>query len=158
MSGIILKGDWRKARRILGNMTELNKAFANEILEDLAFEVKDKLEEVLGSEPSPSNAESTIIRKGFDASLKEKGELQNHSSVVIEKEIDARSNKCVYTIKGNPNKYDSRTGLSFEDIVTISETGGGNVPARDVLTITYSEMEDKIEDICLKRFNSELRK
>lgn len=158
MSGIMLKGDWRKARRILGNMTELNKSFANDILVDLAFEVKDKLEEVLDSEPSPHNADSTIRRKGFDGSLREKGELQEDSSVVIEKDIESKSNKCTYTIKGNPNKFDSRTGLSFEDIITLSETGGGKVPGRDVLTITYSEMSDKIEDICLKRFNSELRK
>ena len=158
MSGIILKGDWRKARRILGNMTEINKAFANDIIEDLAFEVRDKLEEVLDSNPSPSNAPSTIRRKNFDASLYEKGELQEDSSIVIEKDIESKSGKCIYTIKGNPNKYDSRTGLSFEEIVTLSETGGGNVPAREVLTITYSELSSKIEDICLRRFNSELRK
>ena len=158
MNGIVLKGDWRKARRIFGNMTDLNKIYADEVIEELAHEVKDKLEEVLDSEPSPSNAPSTVRRKGFDSPLYEKGELQDDSSVIIERDIDKRSKKHVYTIKGNPNKYDSRTGLSFEDIVTLAETGGGNVPSREVLTITYNELSSKIEDICLKRFNSELRK
>lgn len=157
-NGVILKGDWRKARRILGNMTELNKTFADDIIKELAYEVRDKLEEVLDSEPSPTNAESTAIRKGFNAPLKEKGELQESTSVVVEEAYTKRDKKNTYIIKGNPHKYDSRTGLSFEDIVTLSEVGGGNIPGREVLTITYSEMKDKIENICLSRFNSELRK
>lgn len=156
--GVTLKGDWRKARRMFGNMTELNKTFADDVIKELAYEVRDKLEEVLDSEPSPYNAESTVMRKGFDAPLKEKGELQQSSSVVVEETYTRRDKKNTYVVKGNPHKYDSRTGLSFEDIVTLSEVGGGNIPGREVLTITYSEMKDKIENICLSRFNSELRK
>ena len=154
MASVTLKGDWRKARSTFGKMTDLNKTLADDIIKELAFEVKDKLSEVLDSSPSPKNTKSTERSKGFNDPLHWNGELQESDSVVVESEWS--KDRTIYTIKGNPSKMDSRTHKTFEDVVTISEVGGGNVPAGQVLTITYSEMKGKIERTCIKRLNSEL--
>lgn len=153
-NGIVLKGDWRRARSMFGKMTEANKILADEILNEMAFEVKDKLTEVLDSSPSPANTASTEKKKGFNDPLHWKGELQEDDSVIVERKWE--DNRHRYTIKGNPDKTDERTGSSMEDIITIAEEGGAGVPPRNVLSITYSEMAHKIKGLCIKRLNEEL--
>lgn len=158
-NGVKLKGDWRKLRHILGKMTEGRKLLADEILQDLAEEVRQKLHEVVNSEPSPHNAKSTVEKKGFDAplhwtSVTDGTGMIDDDSIIVEKKYDG--DRYMYIIKGNPEKTNSRTGTSYEEIVTIAETGSDKIPPRSVLSITYSEMEGKIKRVCNKRLAEKL--
>lgn len=141
-------------------MTRIARKMSDDIIQEMAEETKNKLHEVVNSSPSPMNTEKTEKRKGFNVPLHWTGGMMDEDSIIVKREKDG--DKAVYSVQGNPHKKYKRdgkeTGLTYEDIIAISETGGGVVPAREVLTIAYAEVRQKIERMCISRLNEELVK
>jgi hypothetical protein len=151
-SGIALTGDWRKLRHKFERYTEVGEMFADEALYDCAELVRETLHQVVNSRPSPKNEESTIKRKGFDASLAETGHMKDDNSITItEQDFDGTKG---YLVGGSPTKTHDRTEETYQDIVMINSEGGGNVPARDMLNIAYDRCRDDIEKLARSKINA----
>lgn len=149
MNNITLRGDWRKLNPIAKKLGDTSDYFKNELMSELAEEVRTALHEVVNSLPPPSNASSTVERKGFNAPLYETGGMEDDESVVATPYIEGR--KVSYIIQGNSEILHSRTGTSYEDILGINEEGGGNVPGRFAIEIAYDRKSEDIKRLCINR-------
>lgn len=152
-SGVVLRGDWRKLNSKFNRMARGAETFLDETLSELADEVKEKLHEVVNSSPAPSNTPLTVAKKGFDAPLMETGGMMG-DSIVAERTF-VNGNRA-YVVKGNPNMTHPRSGTSYEDIIAIAENGGGTVPARHVLSITYDQLKPQLEATIIRNANKDL--
>lgn len=132
---------------------------ADNALAEIADRVKEELHNVINSSPSPANADSTSKRKGHSTPLLETGGMAQSDSVVVAKDnvsVAGRSYDA-YIVKGNPNKTHDRTGTSYEDILGIVDRGDGNIPPREIFTITYNNMRREIESIAVREIKDYLR-
>lgn len=149
MSGIQLKGDWRKLNHIAKRLGDCTDEFKNELITELAEDVRQSLHEVINSSPPPANAERTIQNKGFDTPMMETGHFMDDNSVVASPYIDGK--KIGYIIQGNPEMNHERSEVSYDELVVINTEGGGNTPGRDLLDIAFDRKRSEIEHKCLTR-------
>jgi hypothetical protein len=153
-NGIVLKGDWRKLRHRFGSYCEAPLHEVNELLRDVAEDFKQSLHEVVNSSPPPENKESTVKRKGFNNPLMETGGFMDENSIAVTPYFD--NGRRAYLVHGNPDIIHSMSGLTYEDIVVISEVGGGNVPPREVLTKAYAEYSEEAKRHIISKLNEAL--
>lgn len=149
MSGIQLKGDWRKLNHIAKNLGDTSDNFKNELIADLAEGVRQSLYQVVNSSPPPRNADSTVKNKGFDNPMMETGGFMDDDSIVATPYQDGK--KVGYIVQGNPNMNHERSDTTYDEIVLINSEGGGNVPGRDLLEIAFDMNRGEIERKCLTR-------
>ncbi len=167
MNNIELRGDWRKLRHKVDRYSRLGEKLSREIMEDLAEEVRLALHEAVNSSPPPPNAESTAKRKGHNTPLLETGGFQEDNSIVVNQafegdritykvmgnpdKIHSRTKLSYDKVMGNPDKTHSRTKLSYDKILGILNDGGGNIPPRPVVDITYDRMTPKIKKVAVMK-------
>lgn len=155
MSAIHLRGDWRKLNHIARKLGDTSDYCKNELIQELAEDVKQTLYEVVNSSPNPRNTDSTVRRKGFNNPMFETGGFQEGDSIVATPYREGR--KVSYCVQGNPNKIHDRTGESYDDIVSINSEGGENTPSRDLLEIAYDLKRDDIRNKCIVRVREHWR-
>jgi hypothetical protein len=153
-SGIVLKGDWRKLRHKFGSYCEAPLNEVRDLLEEVAEDFKEALHEVVNSSPPPSNAPATVLRKGFDNPLMETGGFMDEDSIVVTPYFD--KGRRAFLVHGNPDLVHTRSKLTYEDIVVISEEGGGKVPPREVLTKAYAKHSEEAKKHIISKLNEHL--
>lgn len=149
MNNIELRGDWRKLRHKVDRYSRLGEKLSREIMEDLAEEVRLALHEAVNSSPPPPNAESTAKRKGHNTPLLETGGFQEDNSIVVNQAFEG--DRITYKVMGNPDKIHSRTELSYDKVLGIVNDGGGKIPPRPVVDITYDRMTPKIKKVAVMK-------
>lgn len=153
MNNIELRGDWRKLRHKVDRYSRLGEKLSREIMEDLAEEVRLALHEAVNSSPPPPNAESTAKRKRHNTPLLETGGFQEDNSIVVNQAFEG--DRITYKVMGNPSKdkdkVHPRTKLSYDKVLGIVNDGGGNIPPRPVVDITYDRMTPKIKKVAVMK-------
>ena len=154
-AGIRLQGDWRKLRSKFERYTYAGEHMAEVTMAELAEFTREKLHEVVNSSPSPRNAPKTVKNKGFDNPLYETGGFMEDDSIVV---LEDKSNgETIFTIQGNPDKENDRSGTTYETIVAVNSSGGGHIPARDMLPIAFNLCEPELKSYARKSLNDWLR-
>lgn len=153
--GIQLQGDWRKLRSKFERYTYAGEHMAEVTMGELAEFTRQTLHEVVNSSPPPQNAEKTIRNKGFDNPLMEKGGFMEDDSVVVKE--DKSQGETIFTIQGNPEKKHDRSKTTYDQIIAINSSGGGRIPARDMLPIAFNLCEPQIKSYARKSLNDWLR-
>lgn len=156
MSGIHLRGDWRKLNPMAKKLGDTSDYFKNELIAELAEEVREALVDVVSSHPDPDNADSTVNRKGFNAPMEETGTLTNNSDAIVATPLE-EGRKVGYIIEGNPNMMHRRTGVPYSDIIAINSLGGGSTPSRDLLDIAYDRKREEIKRHCIMKVKEHWR-
>lgn len=154
MNTIQLRGDWRKLNHIAKKLGDTSDFAKNELIAELAEEVRESVHEVVNSSPPPRNAESTIVRKGFDNPMYETGGFMEDDSIIAQPFLEGR--KISYIIKGNPYMTHERSDETYDDILAINSLGGGNVPSRDIFDIAYDRKREEIRRTCIMKLKEHI--
>lgn len=153
--GIQLQGDWRKLRSKFERYTYAGEHMAEVTMGELAEFTRQTLHEVVNSSPPPPNAEKTVKNKGFNNPMFETGGMMEDDSVVVLE--DKSKGETVFTIQGNPDKKHDRSKENYANIIAINSSGGGKIPARDMLPIAFNLCEPQIKSYARKSLNDWLR-
>lgn len=141
-AGVTLTGDWRKLNSLVRKLNTTREFLERLILVEAERVRREIILEIQDYQDIP-NADATVTRKGFNNPLVESGTFGSMEGVIIE-ETHVSARKVYYTIKGNPNAYNERTGMDYESLANLLEygTSGKNaIPARPIFTITLDRME-----------------
>lgn len=145
---IQLTGDWRKLRHAYDRLDKMDSSEARDLIRYCAEIVQQSLEEVVTGYLPPSNAQSTVNRKGFDNPMTETGAIA--SNIIIKE--NSKGDSYGFKVQGSSTAH-SRSNTPYEQVFAYNEDGGAKIPGREAMLIAYSRVSGQVQDYCIKRLS-----
>lgn len=152
MPSVTLTGDWRRLNAVMRRFG-MTADILNDAIEEEAERIRAEIiSQIESGVTPPPNRDSTIRQKGHDNTLIEYGNFGSEEGIIMDS-YSTSDKKRYFIIKGNSARYHSRTGLNYEELAELMETGGGSTPARPVFTMTYDRLSKSIERNLIHRLD-----
>lgn len=161
-AGVVLSGDWRKARVLMNQLGYTKSEVEKTILEE-AYRIRDAVSESIHfGDDVVENAPSTERRKTYtiyNDPLRETGSFEE--SIIVSKKT--QDGKDYLIVEANPNKRSPRTKVSYDVIALWMEygvigAGIADIPPRPTFTIVFNREIGEVARHIISKLREEYRR